>query len=571
MAEFDTVIMNGTIVDGTRLPRFRGDLGIKDGCVAEVGRLKAHQGHKVIDASGLIVAPGFVDLHTHYDAQLFWDPYCTVSGWHGVTSVAIGNCGFGFAPVAPGGRDRSMLTMTRNEAIPLESMRAGMPWDWVTFPEYLDSLQRHPKSVNVLPLVPVAPMLTWVMGLEEAKTGRRLTADEERQMRQLLNESMDAGGCGWSVQRLGRNSLQMDYDGTPMVTDVMAEATLLALGRMLGERRQGYIQMTYFPDSQQEDSGWDSEQYSAFGFYEKLAEVCNRPIIYNSVIANDRHTEMHRDQLRWLNSCRERGLWIYSMAAVGETGFVFTFKDWNLYDDAPPWREATVGGTEERLQKLSDPARRPSLKATESGITLSWDKLFIIRVKQPEFKQYENMSIVEAGRMMGKHPVDAMLDIAVADALDTEFQSAPVNHDFEHFKEVAEWEPGIWGVSDGGAHTKFFTGGVYPTEALVKIRDHGFFMNLETAHWHLSTAPALCAGFKGRGTLVQGASADIAIYDLDRLALKPMEIAYDFPGGEWRRIQRAQGYRKVLVNGEVTVDDDQPTDVPSGRLLRHGR
>ena len=329
--------------------------------------------------------------------------------------------------------------------------------------------------------------------------------------------------------------------------------------------------MTYFPDSQQEDSGWDSEQYSAFGFYEKLAEVCDRPIIYNSVIANDRHTEMHRDQLRWLNSCRQRGLWIYAMAAVGETGFVFTFKDWNLYDDAPPWREATVGGTEERLQKLSDPARRPSLRATESGITLSWDKLFIIRVKQPELKQYENMSIVEAGRMMGKHPVDAMLDIAVADALDTEFQSAPVNHNFESFKEVAEWEPGIWGVSDGGAHTKFFTGGVYPTEALVKIRDHGFFMNLETAHWHLSTAPALCAGFKGRGTLVQGAPADIVIYDLDRLALKPMEIAYDFPGGEWRRIQRAQGYRKILVNGEVTVDDDQTTGAPSGRLLRHGR
>jgi N-acyl-D-amino-acid deacylase len=190
-------------------------------------------------------------------------------------------------------------------------------------------------------------------------------------------------------------------------------------------------------------------------------------------------------------------------------------------------------------------------------------------VKNPEFKQYENMNIVEAGKLMDKHPVDAMLDIAVADGLATEFYSAPVNTDIEGFQEVVGSELTIPGVSDGGAHTKFFMGGVYPTEFLMKVRDHNV-MSLEAAHWRLSTQPALCAGFKNRGTLREGTPADIVIYDLNKLGVRPMEIAHDFPGGEWRRVKRAEGYDKVLVNGEVTLDQGQPTGAMSGRLLRYG-
>src|SRR3954471_2634637 len=170
MSSYDIVIKNGLIFDGTRTPRYRGDIGIRDGVIAATGHIPAEQGRRVIDADGLHVAPGFIDLHTHYDAQLFWDPYCTLSGWHGVTSAVIGNCGFGFAPVAPEMRERAMLSMTRVEAIPLASMQAGMPWDWVTYPEFLASLDRLPKGVNVLPYVPLGPLLVWVMGLEAAKS-----------------------------------------------------------------------------------------------------------------------------------------------------------------------------------------------------------------------------------------------------------------------------------------------------------------------------------------------------------------------------------------------------------------
>ena len=223
MAEYDTLIRDGMIVDGTRMPRFRGDIGVKNGRIARIGRIRPSEATRVVDASGMIVAPGFVDLHTHYDAQLFWDPYCSISSWHGVTSIVIGNCGFGFAPVRPDGRERAMLTMTRVEAIPYASMKTGMPWDWTTFPEFLDSIERHPKALNILPYVPVSPLLTWVMGPDEAKS-RPPTEKEEREICRLLDEAMDAGACGWSAQRLDPNGpacVQRDFDGTPMVSDLM--------------------------------------------------------------------------------------------------------------------------------------------------------------------------------------------------------------------------------------------------------------------------------------------------------------------------------------------------------------
>src|SRR6201993_2355712 len=190
MADFDLHIKSGTMVDGTRVPRYRADVWIKDGKIAQIGGRAHGFAKKTIDADGLIVAPGFVDLHTHYDAQIRWDPYCTISGWHGVTSLVLGNCGFGFAPCKPDFRERSMLTMTRTEAIPYESMKAGMKWDWETIPEYLDSLDRTPKGINCIQYMPTASLMTYVMGLDAAKT-RPATEAERLEMARLLGEGMD--------------------------------------------------------------------------------------------------------------------------------------------------------------------------------------------------------------------------------------------------------------------------------------------------------------------------------------------------------------------------------------------
>src|SRR6202162_4753522 len=202
MREFDTIIKGGTIIDGTGLPRYHADLGIKDGKIAKIGRLKTSDAAKVIDASGLNVVPGFVDLHTHYDAQLHWDPYCTIGSWHGITSVTLGNCGFGFAPLRPQDAERAMLALSRNEAIPLEPMRVSMKVDWETFPQYLDSLSRMPLGVNILHLFPVSPALAYVMnGFDEAK--KRFPNEREMtEIVQLFHQAMDAGAGGWSAQRL---------------------------------------------------------------------------------------------------------------------------------------------------------------------------------------------------------------------------------------------------------------------------------------------------------------------------------------------------------------------------------
>ena len=564
MQKFDIAIKHGTIIDGTRIPRYRADIGIRAGLIAEIGHINADHAVRVIDAEGLNVCPGFVDLHTHYDAQLFWDPYCTLSGWHGITSAVIGNCGFGFAPVKPELRERAMLTMTRVEAIPYASMKAGLPWDWVTFPEFLDSVDRAPKAINLLPYVPIGPLLIWVMGLDDAKAGRKPTPAEHTEMRRLFEASLDSGGCGWSAQRLlpdGPSSVQMDYDATPMVTDIMHDETCELLATVLGERNQGFMQMTISSGDYARDRA----------HMEKLSTISGRPLLWNVLQAYDHKPEVHRDSLAWIKSCRERGIRVYAQGLTTDAGFDFTFEDWNLWDDRPSWREATVGSVEERLAKLADPKRRPGLRSPRPlTVTGPIENIIVTGPKSAETEPFRDLMIGAIAEKLGKNPVDAMLDIAVQDDLKTEFFAAPPNVSNEHLKEIVDDPYVIFGVSDGGAHTKFLTAGRYPTETICKIvREHGM-ISLEDAHWRLSALPAMVAGFDNRGVIKRGAPADILVYDYDKLEVLPAEIAHDLPGDEWRRIQKASGYRYVMVNGEITIENDTETNTYSGKLLRFG-
>ena len=565
MTHFDTIIRNGTVVDGTRAPRRVADIGVADGRIAAVGDLSDDTATKSIDATGLIVAPGFIDLHTHYDAQLFWDPYLSMSGWHGVTSVVIGNCGFGFAPVRPEARDRAMLTMVRTEAIPYESMKEGMPWDWVSFPEFLDSVDRAPKAVNVRAFVPLAPLMTWVMGLERAKAGELPTDDEHGEMASLLGEAMDAGAGGWSAQRLKPSSganVQRDYDGTPMVTDVMHDETCLVLGRVLRDRNDGFIQLTM--------AGSAGDPTESSRHYEALAAESGRPILYNVLQPFDSMPDLHRNRIKWIEDCQARGLKIYGQAVTTDAGFTFTFEDWNLFDESDAWCEATTGTTAERLAKLADPGRRQALRdarvfAAVSGIA----NIVVLSPKTDATKPWSNHTIADVAKATGQHPVDALLDIAVADGLRTTFYATPNGLSNEHLRDLLSTEYALPGVSDGGAHTKFLTAGRFPTELIVRaVRTHNI-VSLEEAHYRLAALPAKCAGFTDRGTLEVGMGADIVIYDFDMLDSGPPEVAHDLPGGEWRRIQRATGYRHILVNGEVTIENDTETGVYAGRLLRN--
>lgn len=580
MSEFDIVIRGGLIVDGTQVPAYVDDIGIKSGRIAEIGRIADHRAKRVLDARGLIVAPGFIDLHTHYDAQIHWDPYCTISGWHGVTSVVLGNCGFGFAPVRTEEQERAMLAMTRNEAIPLESMKAGMHWDWVTFPQWLDTLDRIPKGVNCKTYMAVSPLMIWVMGLEAAKS-RDATEAETREMQRLLDEAMEHGACGFSVQRLGKHSIQTDYDGSPMVTDTMSDRLVLALADVLRERGQGVVQVTQeTQELGRERFGTVWEENHDWDFESRLAAACGRPVLHNLVIPLDSRPDVHQRSIAWIERSNARGQRIFGQTLTGRAPYTFTLEDWNLYDTAPAWNEALQGTIEERKRKLSDPETRRRLMVDSDDHRIAEEILggpikgLIIESvgRRTDLEHLVGRTVGDVARERGQHPVEAMLDISLETDLRAAFQTGNGNSNSPDVIAEAMASPyTIPGVSDGGAHVKFLTGGSYTTDFLTwLVRDTGK-ISLEKAHYKLSFLPAHAAGFHDRGYLRKGAAADIVVYDLQGLRRVPEwggEVANDLPGNEWRRVQRSQGYRWVMVNGEITFEDGVCTGATPGRLLR---
>ena len=572
MSSFDIVIKGGTIFDGLRTPRYKSDVGIKDGRVATIGRIDEADGAEVVDASGKHVAPGFVDLHTHYDSQLFWDPWCTISGWHGVTSVVIGNCGFGFAPTRPEDQDRAMLTLSRNEAVPLKTMRAGMPWDWETFPQFLDSVDRAAKGVNVMSLVPLSPLYAYVVGVEKAKA-QRANDDELEAMCGLLVEAMEAGGCGFSTQLLGEYSIQNDYDGSPMVTDCMTERELVAFSRALRTVGRGTAQIT-----------------GSLDHAELIARESGRPIIWNALAPSgmvNQHGEAmypHRVAIERLNRLnRDEGVRVFAQANTIRYVSEITLEDYNLMDMYPAWKEACLGSAEERTAKFADPERRVKLQETVDTVggfgaarypmaemRVNWISSDVDDAQEMK-ERYEGFTLGELSARDGKGLLDTMLDIAVAAHLRVGFGTTTVEPQLEPLREVARWDGALPGVSDGGAHTKFITTARYATEVIgYWCREHDL-MPLEEAHWRLSALPAMAVGLRGRGYIAEGAPADVLVYDYDTIDALPQERAWDYPAGEWRLVQRAQGYDRIIVNGVTTFVDGECTQATPGKLLRHGR
>ncbi|MBL7499556.1 N-acyl-D-amino-acid deacylase family protein [Frankia nepalensis] len=573
MALYDIVIKGGTVIDGLRTPRYRADVAIKDGRIAQIGLVSASDGAEVVDASGKIVAPGVVDIHTHYDSQLFWDPWCTMSSWHGVTTVLIGNCGFGFAPCRPEDQDRTMLSLSRNEAVPVKTMRAGMPWDWVTYPEFLDSVERTPKGVNVMSLVPLAPLYTYVVGIEKAKA-HRASDDELDQMCQLLLEGMEAGGCGWSSQIAGDLfNVQLDYDGSPMVTDMMTEREVTAFSRALRRIGRGTTQIT----GQLETAAL-------------IARESGRPIIWNALAPTgsvNQHGESqfpHLATIRRLDELNEQeGLRVFASAQIVRFQSEIVLENYNLMDIFPAWKDAGLGTLEEKIAKFADPERRPALRAAvdELGggfgaagyplaeITVNWitsDARDALALKE----RYEGFTIGEIATREDKHLVDAMLDIAVAGDLNVGFGTTMIDMDPKAVREVASCAVALPGISDGGAHTKFVTTGRFATELLAHwVREHEI-MSLEEAHWRLSAYPAMAVGLRDRGSIAEGRPADVIVYDPNTVDALPQERLFDYPAGEWRLVQKAVGYDRVIVNGKTTFVHGVCTAETPGKLLRHG-
>ena len=394
MPEYDLVIRGGTIVDGTGIPRYRADLAVKNGRVAMLsGRIKAG-GAKEIDASGCIVAPGAIDLHTHYDAQLNWDPYASLSGWFGVTSLTIGQCGFGFAPTKPEDRDLNMRMMHRIEAIPLESMRLGMRWDWETFPEFLDSLDRQGLGVNVGALVPFSPLRGYVLGMLPARQRTSVTEAELHQMKQLFYEGMQAGAFGFAGHR---NMEDRAEDGSFLPSHMASKEEYLALAEVMSEFGVGHIGWTVGTHTY----GDRDEQRALM---EQMMQVSGRPL---HVLDSDTTAQA------WLESARAQGLPVVEQVIVAFTEPEFTLAEYNMFDYMPNWVQPLVGSREERLAKLRDRSIRDGMKRDveeHPNNRTNWSRLKVLEVVHERNDKYEGLSIEEIARIEGKHPLDAFLD-----------------------------------------------------------------------------------------------------------------------------------------------------------------
>ncbi len=553
MAEYDLVIRGGTIVDGTGVPRFRADLAIKDGRVAKIsGRVPAADARE-IDASGCIVAPGAIDLHTHYDAQLNWDPYASLSGWFGVTSLTIGQCGFGFAPTRPEDRDLNMRMMNRIEAIPLESMRQGMRWDWETFPEYLDSLDRQGLGVNVGALLPFSPLRGYVLGMIPARERTSVTEAELNQMKQIMYESMQAGAFGISADK---NMEDRPEDGSLLPSHVASEEEYLALVEVMGQFGVGHIGWTIGSGHSEDDRA------AQRGLLKEMMRVSGRPL----------HVGVDEVGMDWLKSAREEGLNVIAQQIVIAPDAEFKLSEYNLFDYMPHWVQPLVGTAEERYAKLSEEGVRAGMKQDVEDFPnnrTDWKRVKVLQVAEERNYKYEGLSIDEIANMEGKHPLDAFLDLALDEQLETEFSHPVVNRESTQEANIASPYSHI-SVSDGGAHTRFLTISQWPVYFLAHwIRDQQL-MTLEQAHYKMSALPAWFADFKNRGTLRIGDWADVMVYDLDELGFlyeKP-RFETDFPGGERRLVRKPTGLRYTIVNGSVTFEGNDCTGALPGKLLR---
>ena len=552
MPEFDLVIRGGTVVDGTGIPRIRADLGVKNGRVAMIsGRISAG-GAKEIDASGCIVAPGAIDLHTHYDAQLNWDPYASLSGWFGVTSLTVGQCGFGFAPTRPEDRDLNMRMMNRIEAIPLESMRQGMRWDWETFPEYMDSLDRQGLGVNVGALVPFSPLRGYVLGMIPARERTSVTEAELNQMKQILHDSMKAGAFGISADK---NLEDRPEDGSWLPSHVASKEEFFALAQVMSEFGVGHLGWTI---------GISDDRPDQRAMLAEMVRMSGRPL--HVVLGDDEGYE-------WLKEVRAEGLPVVAQMGCVPTIAEFKLSEYNLFDYMPHWVQPLVGTKEERIAKLAEDGIRDGMKQDvidRPHPRTDWTQVQVVEVALERNLKYEGLSIADIAVAEGKHPLDAFLDIALDEDLETEFaHPAAAQGDDARADRIASPFVHI-SVSDGGAHTRFLVNSVWPVYFLAHWIREKELMTLEQAHQKMSQLPAWFADMRNRGTLRVGDWADIMVYNMDELGLlydKP-RFETDFPGGEKRLVQKPTGLRNVIVNGVVTFVGNDCTGALPGKLLR---
>jgi N-acyl-D-aspartate/D-glutamate deacylase len=554
---YDLVIKNGTVVDGTGAKRYQADVAIADGKVAEIGKV-SEGAKRTIDAHGLVVAPGFVDPHTHYDAQICWDGAVTPSSWHGVTSVVMGNCGVGIAPCKPAAREIAMKDLVNVEGIPFDVLNKGITWDWETFPQFMDAAAARKPSLNLAFIAPLTPFRHYVMG--EASMERSATPEETAKIAGLIGEAMDAGALGFSSTTLNQH---IGYEAKPLACRNASREELAAYAGELKKRDKGAIEIALT----RQVGVLEQDQCDLLDF---LLDASGRPVTFIALFDRDDIPEAVRNTLRLAGPQIAKG-------ARPQTSPLPLTREVDMnnpfsFASFPSWKRVFADTNKEAQKKVyADKTFRDQFRHDLKNPTgfSNWGRIGVYAVKNPALKAMEGRSIADIAQERGKDGVDTFLDLVLADNLQCELTMASWNTREDRMRELLNNKSILMALGDGGAHVDMLCDAGYPTYLLGTWVREKEAITLEEGVRRLTSDPADLFGLSDRGRLAKGAPADVAIFDPDRIGSKNHgERRYDLPGNAKRIVMPSAGVEYTIVNGAPTWEQGKLTEAKAGKVLR---
>jgi len=555
---YDLILKGGRVYDGSGMPSFNADVAVGGGKIVEIGRIQG-AAKRTLNVDGLAVAPGFIDPHTHLDAQLFWDPLGTSSCFHGVTSVIVGNCGLSLAPAKPEDRDAVVKSFVRVEAISRRVLEEGIQWRWTSTAEYLRALGSR-LGINVGALIGHIAVRHCVMG--EDAVERAATADEITKMKQLVRQGMEAGAVGFSTNQ---NPRHIREDKKPVASRLASDEELGALLDVLGEMNSGVVQL----------SGGGADSRGRIAYAAQMARRTGRPVLWQSISHSWSRPHHWREMLA--NTQRvfsEEGLPIYAMTQAKPFQNRYTLRDAQCFDEFPTWKTALFSPLETRKQMFADGEIRKKLRAeaiedpSPSVFPRRWDVIYVDAVKLDKNKPLERKPVAEIAKAQGKDGLDCFLDLSLEEDLETRFVHTNTQGDPNAVCEILKHPAVMIGQSDAGAHMGYDARFGYSTAFLgCWVRDHGI-MPLEAAVSKLTFRVASVFGLNDRGLLRPGLAADLAVFDPATVNTEDPEYVNDLPANERRMIQKATGVPYTVVNGEIVVENGAPTGALPGKVIR---
>jgi N-acyl-D-aspartate/D-glutamate deacylase len=555
---YDLMLKGGRVYDGSGMPSYYADVAIQDGKIVEIGRLNG-SAKKILKVDGLAVAPGFIDPHTHLDAQLLWDPLGTSSCFHGVTSVVLGNCGLSMAPAKPEDREAVIKSFVRVEAINRRVLEEGVEWKWISTSEYRKALGER-LAINAATLIGHIAVRHFVLGEEAVE--RQATPEEIARMKNLVREGMEAGAVGFSTNQ---NPRHIREDKKPVASRLASDEELGALLDVLGELNAGVVQL----------SGGGADSRGRIAYAAQMARRTGRPVLWQSISHSWTRPTHWREMLDHTERVfKEEGLPIFAMTQAKPFQNRYTLRDAQCFDEFPTWKAAMFAPLEARMQMFADPAVRKKLRAeaieeqTPSVFPRRWDVIFFNHVKLSRNKSFEGKNVEEVARIQGKDALDCFLDVSLEEDLETRFVHTNTQGDPRAVCEILKHPAVMIGQSDAGAHMGYDARFGYSTAFLgCWVRDHGI-MSLEEAVSKLTFRVASVFGLHDRGLLRPGLAADLAVFDPATVNTLEPEYVRDLPGHETRMIQKAAGVPITVVNGCVVIEDGVPTGALPGKVLR---